>query len=97
MACAPTLAMGMTPKINRTRPLWADGTDLTGYVIKRDGYYGKAGTVFRASTASLKLFWSYALPTVSAATACSGRQRAASRGPWPATWDRPQAGMSVST
>ncbi|HOJ21759.1 MAG TPA: pectate lyase [Armatimonadota bacterium] len=52
---------GYDPKTNRTRPLWADGTDLTGYVIKRDGYYGKAGTVFRASTASLKLFWSYAL------------------------------------
>ena len=30
-------------------------------MIKRGGYYGKEGTVFRASTASPKLFWSYAL------------------------------------
>jgi pectate lyase len=49
------------PSTNRVRPMWADGTDLTDYVVKRDGYYGRAGTVFRAQTAPTLLFWSYAL------------------------------------
>jgi len=57
-ACAQWL---YDPKTNLVRPAWADGTDLTGYVIKRDGYYGKAGTVFRARSASSMLLWAYVL------------------------------------
>jgi len=49
------------PETNTVRPMWADGTDLTDHVVQRDGYYGKAGTVFRAQRASPLLFWSYAL------------------------------------
>lgn len=57
-ACAQHI---YNPETNTVRPLWADGTDLTDYVVKRDGYFGKAGTVFRARQASTLLFWSYAL------------------------------------
>ena len=28
---------------NSFRPMWADGTDLTGYTLPRDGYYGSEG------------------------------------------------------
>lgn len=31
---------------NEFRPLLADGQDLTGFVLRRDGYYGPAGRVF---------------------------------------------------
>jgi len=57
-ACAKWL---YDPRTNRIRPAWADGTDLSGYVIKRDGYYGKAGTVFRPREASSMLLWAYVL------------------------------------
>ncbi|WP_209331221.1 hypothetical protein [Lunatimonas salinarum] len=46
---------------NHAKPIWADGTDLSGYEIKRDGYYGKAGTKFESSTVPSILLWSYAL------------------------------------
>jgi pectate lyase len=52
---------GYEPEDNTIRPMWADGTDLTDYVIKRDGYYGKQGRVFRAQRAPAMLFWSYTL------------------------------------
>ncbi|EON75695.1 Exopolygalacturonate lyase [Lunatimonas lonarensis] len=52
---------GYDPVRNHAKPIWADGTDLSGYVIKRDGYYGKAGTTFRSSEVPSILFWSYAL------------------------------------
>ena len=45
--------------INRT--MWADGTDLTGYVIKRDGYYGSKGQTIRSSGGSAEMVESYAL------------------------------------
>lgn len=32
------------PGANRFRALWADGTDMTGHVIARFGYYGAVGT-----------------------------------------------------
>ncbi|MEX0720961.1 MAG: hypothetical protein WD059_09850 [Balneolaceae bacterium] len=35
------------PGENHFRPMWADGTDLTGHVIPRTGYYGKKGTSFK--------------------------------------------------
>ncbi|MFW5867817.1 MAG: pectate lyase [Armatimonadota bacterium] len=52
---------GYDAEENLARPLLADGTDLTGYEIKRDGYYGKKGKVFEASTPPANLIWSYAL------------------------------------
>ncbi|MEX2603154.1 MAG: hypothetical protein WD361_03075, partial [Gracilimonas sp.] len=36
------------PEENMFRPMWADGTDLTGHVYPRTGYYGKKGTPFKA-------------------------------------------------
>lgn len=36
------------PEENIFRPMWADGTDLTGDVYPRTGYYGKKGTPFKA-------------------------------------------------
>ena len=52
---------GYDPETNLCRPMWADGTDLTDYVMKRDGYYGKAGTVIRVQSAPPLLLWSYTL------------------------------------
>jgi pectate lyase len=49
------------PERNALRPLWADGTDLTGFVFPRYGYYGPKGRVFRENRADLMLFYSYAL------------------------------------
>lgn len=34
------------PEENHFRPMWADGTDLTGEVYPRTGYYGREGTEF---------------------------------------------------
>ncbi|NLW55242.1 MAG: pectate lyase [Firmicutes bacterium] len=48
------------PESNRLRPLWADGTDLTGFVLPRNGYYGEAGTVFTAKKANSLFFYTYA-------------------------------------
>lgn len=45
----------------RLRPLWADGTDLTDYRIRRSGYFGREGTRFRAGSIRPTLFYSYAL------------------------------------
>ncbi|WP_185957348.1 pectate lyase [Gracilimonas mengyeensis] len=36
------------PEENHFKPMWADGTDLTGKLMPRTGYYGKKGTPFRA-------------------------------------------------
>ena len=52
---------GYDPETNTARPMWADGTDLTDHVIKRTGYFGREGTVIRASRAGTMLMWSYAL------------------------------------
>ncbi|MGI5820266.1 MAG: pectate lyase [Armatimonadota bacterium] len=52
---------GYDAENNLARPLLADGTDLTGYEIKRDGYYGSAGRVINTSTPPVNLIWSYAL------------------------------------
>lgn len=35
------------PETNMLRPLLANGTDLTGFIVPRDGYYGPAGRVFQ--------------------------------------------------
>ena len=48
------------PESNLLRPLWADGTDLTGFVLPRYGYYGAAGTVFKAKKANSLFFYTYA-------------------------------------
>ncbi len=49
------------PETNLLRPMWADGTDLTDFVIPRFGYYGKEGTVIRPSPADTLMLFSYAL------------------------------------
>ncbi len=52
---------GYDAETNTIRPMWADGTDLTGHVIGRTGYFGPKGRVFQAGPASNLLLWSYAL------------------------------------
>jgi len=52
---------GYDPEKNLAKPIWADGTDLSGHEIKRDGYFGKKGTVFSSTPAPMLLLWSYAL------------------------------------
>jgi len=36
---------GYISKENKLRPLFTDGTDLSNYILKRDGYYGRKGEV----------------------------------------------------
>ncbi|ROP59407.1 pectate lyase [Enterobacter sp. BIGb0383] len=45
---------------NTFRPMLANGTDLTDYVLKRDGYYGKKGSVLKAYPAGNEFLLSYA-------------------------------------
>lgn len=52
---------GYNPEKNQAKPIWADGKDLTDYVIKRDGYFGKEGTVLSSTSVPMLLLWSYAL------------------------------------
>lgn len=49
------------PETNLLRPMWADGTDLTDFVIPRSGYYGKEGAVIKPSPAGSLMLFSYAL------------------------------------
>jgi len=44
---------------NTFRPMWADGTDLTGYVFKRTGYYGPEGRVLKPSNADELYLFTY--------------------------------------
>ena len=52
---------GYDPATNLLRPMLADGTDLTGFALQRDGYYGPRGRVFAPAPAGGLLLWSYAL------------------------------------
>ncbi len=52
---------GYDPQTNLVRPLLADGTDLTGFELRRFGYYGPEGRRFEAGTADRLLFYSYVL------------------------------------
>lgn len=45
---------------NTFRPMLTDGTDLANYVLKRNGYYGAAGSVLNAYPASCLYLLSYA-------------------------------------
>jgi len=45
---------------NTFRPMLANGTDLSSYVLKRDGYYGKKGTTLKAYPAGNEFLLSYA-------------------------------------
>lgn len=47
------------PETNSFRTMFTDGTDLTGYVLKRDGYYGKAGSVLKSFFADCNYLLSY--------------------------------------
>ncbi|MCC5929887.1 MAG: hypothetical protein JJU28_11620 [Cyclobacteriaceae bacterium] len=55
------LRYGYDAENNTARALWADGTDITGYVIERDGYYGKKGDIFEAVPMPSIILWSTAL------------------------------------
>lgn len=45
---------------NTFRPMLANGTDLSNYVLPRDGYYGKKGTVLTPYNAGSEFLLSYA-------------------------------------
>ena len=44
---------------NTLTPMFADGTSLDGYVMKRKGYHGNAGSVIEAQSARMALLLSY--------------------------------------
>ena len=46
---------------NTFLPMISDGTILTGFVMKRDGYYGEKGSTFEPAPADTLFFWAYAL------------------------------------
>ena len=48
------------PKTNEIKPMFTDGKDLTGFVYKRNGYYGKAGTILTRAKADGQYLLSYA-------------------------------------
>ena len=50
----------LIPDQNRLRPLLTDGTDLSGFVTKRNGYYGRKGTVLEPYPATPEFMLSYA-------------------------------------
>lgn len=43
------------------KPMWSDGTDLSGYQLKRSGYYGEQGTVLLPRRAGSIYLLSFAL------------------------------------
>lgn len=48
------------PAGNYFRPMWADETDLTGYVFPRTGYYGKKGKVLNSTKGNELYLFTYA-------------------------------------
>ncbi|MCB4321457.1 hypothetical protein KOE80_04460 [Alcaligenes sp. 13f] len=48
------------PQTNTFTPMLADGRDLSGYVLPRDGYYGKRGQVLEPYVAGGEFMLSYA-------------------------------------
>lgn len=48
------------PETNRLKPMWADGTDLTGQSYPRTGYYGNEGTVWGSSSVGMEFLLTYA-------------------------------------
>lgn len=47
------------PEHNHFRPMWADGTDLTGQTYPRTGYYGERGTEFKPTPAGPGFLFAY--------------------------------------
>lgn len=50
---------GYVPERNAFRPMWADGTDLTGKRFGRTGYYGEEGTEWKPYGADMGFLLSY--------------------------------------
>jgi pectate lyase len=48
------------PEKNLLRPMLTDGTDLSNFALKRNGYYGRAGTVLAPYRATPEFMLSYA-------------------------------------
>ncbi len=48
------------PEANAFRPMWADGTDLTGKTYDRGGYYGPRGTEWQPLAADVEFLMTYA-------------------------------------
>ncbi|ANY70022.1 hypothetical protein BBD42_28605 [Paenibacillus sp. BIHB 4019] len=53
------LKYGYVSESNSFRPMLTDGTDLSGYELKRDGYYGKKSSVLCPFPASSKFLLAY--------------------------------------
>lgn len=50
---------GYDPERNVFKPMWSDGTDLSGEVYPRTGYYGRMGTPFRDIEPDGTMFLAY--------------------------------------
>jgi pectate lyase len=50
---------GYDASTNRFRPMWADGTDLTGYAFPRSGYYGEKGRILKQYEADEVFLFTY--------------------------------------
>ncbi|MGG4146720.1 hypothetical protein ABEW34_26775 [Paenibacillus algorifonticola] len=53
------LKYGYLPEKNAFKPMLTDGTDLSGYALKRDGYYGDKGAIIGQFPATSKFLLSY--------------------------------------
>lgn len=51
---------GQIPRTTLLRPMLTDGTDLSNFVVKRDGYYDRKGTVLTPYRATPELMIAYA-------------------------------------
>jgi pectate lyase len=49
------------PSNHTNKYILADGTDLTGYQIKRDGYYGSTGSVLKSSAVSREYVYPFVM------------------------------------
>jgi ankyrin repeat protein len=49
------------PEDNALIPMLTDGTSLEGYVLKRDGYFGAKGTMFKVRHPQGLEFWAYSM------------------------------------
>ncbi|WP_162241942.1 pectate lyase [Paenibacillus sp. Leaf72] len=52
------LKYGYVPERNAFKPMLTDGTDLSGYALKRDGYYGDKGVIIGQFPATSKFLLS---------------------------------------
>jgi len=83
------------PETNMLKPLLANGRDLSGFVLQRDGYYGRKGRVFEQFPADPCFFsaWARAFSLtkeIKLWSMLSGMAKAFSLGNWGANPEKPE-------